>query len=56
MDKNICGLIRLGLSNKEVASMRNVSYKVIRMSRYRLRKELGLKEEVNIVEFLKSSE
>ena len=56
LDKNICGLIRLGLSNKEIAGMRNVSYKAIRMSRYRLRKKLGLSEEVNIVEFLKSIE
>ncbi|WP_107040383.1 tetratricopeptide repeat protein [Brumimicrobium mesophilum] len=54
LDKTICGLIRLGLSNKEIASMRNVSYKAIKMSRYRLRKKLGLSEDVNIVEFLKS--
>lgn len=54
LDKNICGLIRLGLSNKEIAAMRNVSYSAIKMSRYRLRKKLGLDEDVNIVEFLKS--
>ncbi|RFC54134.1 tetratricopeptide repeat protein [Brumimicrobium aurantiacum] len=56
LDKNICGLIRLGLSNKEIATMRNVSYKAIRMSRYRIRKKLNLPPEVNIVEFLKSIE
>ncbi|RYM35517.1 tetratricopeptide repeat protein [Brumimicrobium glaciale] len=56
LDKNVCGLIRLGLSNKEIATMRNVSYKAIRMSRYRIRKKLGLEKEVNLVEFLKSIE
>lgn len=56
LDKNICGLIRIGLSSKEIASMRNVSYNAIRMSRYRLRKKLGIDEGVNIVMFLKSIE
>ncbi len=56
LDKNVCGLIRLGLSNKEIATMRNVSYKAIRMSRYRIRKKLNLPTEVNMVEFLKSIE
>lgn len=56
LDKNICGLIRLGLSNKEIATMRNVSYKAIRMSRYRIRKKLGIATEVDLVEFLKSIE
>lgn len=54
LDKQVCGLIRLGLSNKEIAVMRNVSYKAVRMSRYRLRKKMNLDEEEDIVEFLKS--
>lgn len=53
LDKNVCGLIRLGLSNKEIATMRNVSYKAVRMSRYRIRKKLNLPAEVDLVEFLK---
>lgn len=56
LDIHVCGLIRLGLSNKEIATMRNVSYKAIRMSRYRIRKKLGLSAEVDIVEFLRSIE
>ena len=54
LDKNVCGLIRLGLSNKEIATMRNVSYKAVRMSRYRIRKKLNLDAEIDLVEFLKS--
>lgn len=53
LDKNVCGLIRLGLSNKEIATMRNVSYKAVRMSRYRIRKKLNLEAETDMVEFLK---
>ncbi|WP_107039105.1 helix-turn-helix transcriptional regulator [Brumimicrobium mesophilum] len=54
LDKTICGLFRLGLTNKKIASMRNVSNTAIKMSRYLLRKKLKLIEDVNIVEFLKS--
>lgn len=38
----LCGLIRSGLSNKEVAELRNISPKSARMARYRLKKKLGL--------------
>lgn len=54
LDMQVCGLIRLGLSNKEIASMRNVSYKAVKMSRYRIRKKLNLEEDDDMVQFLKS--
>lgn len=53
LDKNVCGLMRLGLSTKEIATMRNVSYKAVKMSRYRIRKKLNLEAETDLVEFLK---
>ena len=53
LDKNVCGLMRLGLSTKEIATMRNVSYKAVKMSRYRIRKKLNLEAEMDLVEFLK---
>lgn len=56
LDKNVCALIRLGLSTKEIATMRNVSYKAVKMSRYRIRKKLNLEAETDIVEFLKGIE
>lgn len=52
-DKQICGFIRLGLLNKDIANLRNVSYKAARMSRYRIRKKLGLTDDQDLVEFLK---
>lgn len=54
LDAQICALIRLGLSNKEIATMRNVSYKAIRMSRYRIRKKLDIEADEDMVEFLKA--
>lgn len=54
LDKQVCALIRLGLSNKEIAIMRNVSYKAVRMSRYRIRKKIHLDSEEDMVNFLKA--
>lgn len=51
-DKQLCGLIRLQLSTKDIASVRNVSPKTIEMGRYRLRKKLNLKPEEEISHFL----
>ncbi|MCR9174343.1 MAG: tetratricopeptide repeat protein [bacterium] len=53
-DRKIAGLIRLNLSNKEIAVIRGVSYKAAKISRYRLRKKMNLDEEDNIVEVLQS--
>jgi tetratricopeptide (TPR) repeat protein len=41
-DVEICSLIRIGLSRKEVASLRNTSLDAVKMSRSRIKKKLGL--------------
>ena len=51
-EKQLCGLIRLNLSTKDIASIRNISPKSVEMSRYRLRKKLNLKPEEEITSFL----
>lgn len=51
-EKELCGLIRLNLSNKEIASLRNISPKSVKMGRYRLRKKLNLTPEEDIYGFL----
>ncbi len=53
-EKQICGLIRLNLSNKEIALIRNTTTESAKVFRYRIRKKLGLNREENIVDFLKS--
>lgn len=51
-DKYLCGLIRLNLSNKDVAAIRGISTNSAKVNRYRLRKKLGLDPDVDIVDFL----
>lgn len=51
-EKELCGLIRLNLSNKDIAAIKNISINSAKMSRYRLRKRLGLQPKDDIVKIL----
>ncbi len=53
-DLILCGLLRLNLQNKEIATIRGVSDNAVKMARYRLRKKLSLSGEDDIVAFLKA--
>ncbi len=53
-EKQICGLIRLNLSNKEIALIRNTTTDSAKVFRYRIRKKMRLNREENIVDFLKN--
>lgn len=53
-DKHLCGLIRLNLSSKDIAAIKNISTKSVEMGRYRLRKKLHLKPEEDLSEFLQN--
>lgn len=48
----LCGMLRLRMSNKEIAAIRGSSYESVRVSRYRLRKKLNLSSDENISDFL----
>lgn len=48
----ICALIKLGLSNKEIAIATNSTYKAIESSKYRIRKKLNLDSTTNMMLFL----
>ncbi len=48
----LCALLRLKISTKEIASYRNITIDSVRKARKRLRKTLGLKPEQDIIEFL----
>jgi tetratricopeptide (TPR) repeat protein len=52
-ETRLCVLLRLGISSKDIAVMRNVSEKSVHMARYRLRKKMGLDSNLNLVEYLK---
>ena len=51
-EQELCGLIRLKLSTKDIASVRNVEPHSIRIARSRLRKRLGLEREASLEDFL----
>ena len=42
----------MGLSSKEIAPLLNISYRSVEMSRYRLRKKMGLTRETNLTDYL----
>jgi len=48
----LCGLLRLNMSNKEIATYRNVAHDSIKTARKRLRKKLELASDVNICDYL----
>ena len=48
----LCALVKMNLSNKEIAPILNISLRGVETARYRLRKRLDLEHEENMVEFL----
>ncbi|MFT3824342.1 MAG: triple tyrosine motif-containing protein [Chitinophagaceae bacterium] len=50
----LAAYLRLSLSTKEIAQLMNISIRGVETSRYRLRKKLGLENEINLVDFLVS--
>jgi len=53
-DKNIALFLRANLSTKQIATLMDCSPKSINMARYRMRTHLNLKNDTNLVEYLKS--
>ena len=44
--------LRMNLSTKEIAQLMNISVRGVEISRYRLRKKLGLPSEVGLFDYL----
>jgi DNA-binding CsgD family transcriptional regulator len=53
-DLKVCAYLQLNLSSKEIAQLMNISVRGVEMSRYRIRKKLGLGADQNLHEFLNS--
>lgn len=53
-DKRLCLLIRLMLSNKEIAALTSLEVKSVETARIRLRKKMGLDREVNMTDYLRA--
>ena len=53
-DIEICSFIRIGLSRKEVANLRNTSLEAVKSSRFRIKKKLNLGAEDNLDNYVNS--
>ena len=53
-EREVCGLLRVNLSIKEVASIRNTSIDSIKSIRYRLRKKMNLDKNIELEKFIQS--
>lgn len=51
-ESELCGLIRLNLSNKEIGELKNISPESVKKARQRMRKKLHLSPETDIYHFL----
>ena len=53
-EEEICGLIRLNMSNKDIATIKIISVQSARTARYRIKKKLNISKEMTIQEYLQS--
>jgi DNA-binding CsgD family transcriptional regulator len=53
-DLRLCAYLRMNLSSKEIAPLLRISYRGVENHRYKLRKKLILKKEVNLTDFFLS--
>lgn len=51
-DVRLCSLMRMNLSNKEIASLCNISSRGVEQSKYRLKKRIGLPKEEDLSKFI----
>ena len=55
-DKMLCVYLKMNMLSKEIAPLLNISVRGVEISRYRLRKKLGLGEKENLSDFLRNLE
>lgn len=48
----LCAYLRMNLSTKEIAQLMNISVRGVEISRYRLRKKLGIGSDVNLFDYM----
>lgn len=54
VDKELCSYIRMGLSSKEIAAIRNTTFNSVNVTKTRLRKKINLDKTIKISTYLKS--
>ncbi|CAN5666001.1 triple tyrosine motif-containing protein [soil metagenome] len=51
-EMKLCAYLRMNLSTKEIAQLMNISVRGVEISRYRLRKKMGIPSEMNLFDYL----
>jgi ligand-binding sensor domain-containing protein/DNA-binding CsgD family transcriptional regulator len=49
---SLCAYLRMNISSKEIATLMNISTRGVEISRYRIRKKLGLDRNANLTEYM----
>jgi DNA-binding CsgD family transcriptional regulator len=56
LEKRLAGLVRMNLTNSEIAGLLSIETKSVKMAKYRLKKKLELTDEQDIYQFLQTFE
>ena len=48
----LCAYLKMNLSTKEIAQLMNITIKAVEVGRYRLRKKLAIKPDINLYDYL----
>lgn len=51
-EQQLCAFVKMNLTNKEIASILNISVRGVETARYRLRKRLGMNQDEDMAQFL----
>ena len=49
---SLCAYLRMNISTKEIATLMNISARGVEISRYRVRKKLGLDRVASLTDFI----
>lgn len=52
--RELCAFLRLNLSNKEIAQLKNTTTNTVNVSKARLRKKLAIRSNKELVKFLQN--
>ncbi len=53
-DIELCSLFKLDLTNKMICSLKGITPKSLKIYRYRLRKKMGISQDIRLTEFIKN--
>jgi ligand-binding sensor domain-containing protein/DNA-binding CsgD family transcriptional regulator len=51
-EMRLCAYLKMNISSKEISSLMNISIRGVEISRYRLRKKMGIERDTNLTKFI----